>query len=1116
MIRKSVLFGTLVAFVANSASVLPVQAADLLMPAPGQMVALSSAFHSPVLKGIKVHTDNPFRFDFILDKGDARPSNEQLRGDSTRLIKYFLASLTTPEQDMWVNLSPYEKNRIVPESFGKTEMGRDLLAQDYLLKQVTASVIYPEGDTGKKFWAKVYALAQEKYGTTDIPIDTFNKVWIMPDKAVVYENGEAGTAYVTESRLKVMLEEDYTALSCTFGDTEPSAAASAPCPRAKLAGVDSITRKMANDVLREIVIPVLTQEVNEGRNFAQLRQVYQSLILAKWYKDKIKSSLLAQGYVDANKTGGVSIQDPKEAEKIWGQYVAAFNRGVYSFVKEEQDNMTEEVVPKKYFSGGVVLQVSIENAQESDVHVANDDLIEIRSVLQESKSSSDNASTSAAVVVPQIVQDKYNLLQNNIFGSSLSGTSHDFGGEGGFSLSKHPVSLDSFLGRKEKFNSFDIVVTPLKSNMTDIFYRARSFDDVAPPAGSIGTVGVMLVPPGKINLSNLYKTAGDFDPAFLEDLLNKLVDPQNAWADRFPETAFSVMMRPIDLGKEKEKMVAVFGADRYALLRPLLERSQQAYEWSLVIIYNQASSGFRQMEDKDQREFYNWVERTHQLIIEAAHVSGIQKIYAIPSELKPDQGIGKGKARRLMYVKPYKTGWMKITVNGERLRGMVPYSSLLPEMPLWEYVGVEGSGKDVKSRLGGTSTFVDHAMNSEWPDDWAKAEEELTIKEITVKGEILWHEPFYVENQRAVRLEVIKLLKRMQLHDNLYGNIYKADVEAANLNWKEIKDRLSAFTQVIDDDTLRVTVNLELEREKLWRIRIFERSFLKKVALISRDSGYRIFKEAIPKLHRILLTGVDGKKIYIPPNVGDNDYLIKGNVTREVMEHFVKYELAGQLEEWNQPNSKLNAMYLAINNILKGHKKDRFALVDNLEIAFRAFFETAPISFMFRAGNYSLLMNLLNAILRLNSLNPISNGELDLYYGGRGFSSAFDQAIEFENPGIFDEDSAMKLVKPVDLKKAGKIVPSEMSRHGNMSSNEPQQNPNIFESDAAMADNGGIDFKMNNVSVQGDPRNAQGIAFRFDPAMLQQVRNASGFSPVIVNIQPMKDLRGFLGLKISG
>jgi hypothetical protein len=39
-----------------------------------------------------------------------------------------------------------------------------------------------------------------------------------------------------------------------------------------------------------------------------------------------------------------------------------------------------------------------------------------------------------------------------------------------------------------------------------------------------------------------------------------------------------------------------------------------------------------------------------------------------------------------------------------------------------------------------------------------------------------------------------------------------------------------------------------------------------------------------------------------------------------------------------------------------------------------------------------------------------------------------------------------------------------------------------------------------------------GISFKLDPAMLKQLQNAPGFTPVIINIQPMTDLRVFLGL----
>ena len=343
------------AFLANTFGPLPLaQADEFRLPSPGVIVHLSPEFNPPILKGIKVNPDNPFRFDFILDKGDnsqnssviarseatKQSQQEQLKTEATKLIKYFLASLTIPEKDLWVNLSPYEKDRIVPQSFGRTEMGRDLLAEDYMLKQITASLIYPEDEIGKKFWKRIYAEARKKFGTTNIPVNTFNKVWIVPEKAVVYENAKAGTAYVVESKLKVMLEEDYLSMS-KHADV----------------GVPSDINRLGSQIIRDIVIPELTREVNEGKNFAQLRQVYNSLILATWYKKKIKDSILSQVYADKNKVKGLSFSNALigDPQLIYQRYLQAFKKGVYNYIKEEQDPMTQETIPRKYFSGGVDL-----------------------------------------------------------------------------------------------------------------------------------------------------------------------------------------------------------------------------------------------------------------------------------------------------------------------------------------------------------------------------------------------------------------------------------------------------------------------------------------------------------------------------------------------------------------------------------------------------------------------------------------------------------------------------------------------------------------------------------------------------------------------------------------
>jgi len=239
---------------------------------------------------------------------------------------------------MIINLSPYEKNRIIKDNFGKTEMGRDLLAQDYILKQMTSSLIYPEDKLGKKFWDKVYERAWKEYGSTDVPVNTFNKVWIIPDEAVIYESGH--TAYILRDHLKVMLEEDYLSLEKHNGIS------------AGAQNTDSNkAHSLASGIIKEIILPELEKEVNEGKNFANLRQIYSGMILAAWYKHALKESLLGKIYANKAKVKGVD-QDPKSNEAIYHQYLRAFKKGVFNYIREDVDKYTNETIPRKYFSGG--------------------------------------------------------------------------------------------------------------------------------------------------------------------------------------------------------------------------------------------------------------------------------------------------------------------------------------------------------------------------------------------------------------------------------------------------------------------------------------------------------------------------------------------------------------------------------------------------------------------------------------------------------------------------------------------------------------------------------------------------------------------------------------------
>ncbi len=368
----------IVSFV-TSFSQTPVYAQELILPLPGTMVTASPKFAPAIIRGIQFNAKNPFQFDFIIDRGDDKLSGEALKQESLKLIKYFLAGLTVPQKDLWVNLSPYEKGRIVPDGFGQTDMGRDLLAQDYLLKQLTASLVYPEKELGKKFWEKVYARAKEQFGSAQIPVNTFNKVWIVPDKAVVLER--KGGVYVSQSHLKVMLEQDYLASQKNV-----------KVARSQKGITTASDKAVSSQTIRDIILPEIEQEVNEGANFAALRQVFNSLILAIWYKKNLKDAVLNRVYANSNKINGIDIEDKDSKEKIYQQYLQAFKKGVYSYIKEDATPAGQSAA-RKYFSGGVNVENLVVETEKENQAMAltiaersrNGDLAQISWLTQEVK-----------------------------------------------------------------------------------------------------------------------------------------------------------------------------------------------------------------------------------------------------------------------------------------------------------------------------------------------------------------------------------------------------------------------------------------------------------------------------------------------------------------------------------------------------------------------------------------------------------------------------------------------------------------------------------------------------------------------------------------------------------
>ena len=64
---------------------------------------------------------------------------------------------------------------------------------------------------------------------------------------------------------------------------------------------------------------------------------------------------MTQVYANRSTVNGINGQDPAVKEKIYQQYLKAYKKGVFNYIKEEVDPITKEIIPRKYFSGGFLV-----------------------------------------------------------------------------------------------------------------------------------------------------------------------------------------------------------------------------------------------------------------------------------------------------------------------------------------------------------------------------------------------------------------------------------------------------------------------------------------------------------------------------------------------------------------------------------------------------------------------------------------------------------------------------------------------------------------------------------------------------------------------------------------
>jgi hypothetical protein len=334
-----------------------------------------------LMKGFAYNPENLFDMSFVYSKADEHMTHEQIHTETNALVDYFLSSLSVPKNQLWVNLSPYEPDRILPDMLSKTDMGIKLLDLDYRLKILVSSFMHPDYALGEEYWEALQEEVFDEFGETFIDTDSFNKVWIVPDKAKLRVN--KSNVFIVDSHMKVMLEEDYLAATHARYESDINR----PFPVAAKTDQKSQLGGIPYRLFNEIVVPALEKEINTGATFVELRQIFHSLILATWYRDHLLANLVEQAAElngdpeqppdqpqDGEKGGDGNAQGDQpppdedqqrqQAKKeIYEQYLEGYQNGVYDLIKEEYDPITNEVIQRKYASGGLKMgAVAVENS----------------------------------------------------------------------------------------------------------------------------------------------------------------------------------------------------------------------------------------------------------------------------------------------------------------------------------------------------------------------------------------------------------------------------------------------------------------------------------------------------------------------------------------------------------------------------------------------------------------------------------------------------------------------------------------------------------------------------------------------------------------------------------
>ena len=333
------------------------QAAAVELNFAGHLARISGGFTPDMFRPVHIRffsydalSDN---FKIMLDKGDIKEFKKgQLEQSTQELMNYFLIGLTLPNDAFWVNLRPDAEDKIIDRLLAATDIGKIMLEADLQLKKDTSRFTSPETPEGRLYWNKLYKKAEELYGYDQVAIPTVTRPWIVPNEIIVRETKDS--AYIYKATLKVMLEQDYLKDSRLYNFKD---------------GRAKVLNEYSAQLMRELILPKITKEINISQRYAPLRQAYYSIILSRWFKMRFSGkSGKYPSLIDKSDLTNLTSKTPWSKATYFQQYKKSFAEGEYN-TKEVVQTPTGQVI-RTYISGGIGLtgpEVAVSGAQISGI-----------------------------------------------------------------------------------------------------------------------------------------------------------------------------------------------------------------------------------------------------------------------------------------------------------------------------------------------------------------------------------------------------------------------------------------------------------------------------------------------------------------------------------------------------------------------------------------------------------------------------------------------------------------------------------------------------------------------------------------------------------------------------